>query len=308
MSIVEDTERTRFCPQTDRRTRRNQPYNFVVGGVYIYILTIFCCCCILISEVTEICSHRCNQQYTSFLSNSGKKQTTSHYLNWGYNSLIYWCTYHGWPSTQPGTCTQPCPIVHTTVPHCSHSRAPGEQWARLCVFTLQGCVQAARLCRGSPVHMRHWALMGLSIGVPCRVCVCLQWNFYQSLNIFFRENTCVNVYETVPLCLDHRRVSMLKHIHKMRLIPGQNLQSWKKYSENIKTTTFIFMKLYIFDYTHGPIMLIQENRRIQENFGSGGWALMEGCILFQYTPRPPPPQWIHWTFSPEIYFWCYIER
>ena len=42
--------------------------------------------------------------------------------------------------------TQPCP-------HCSHSRAPGEQWARLCVFTLQGCVQAARLCRGSPVNV-----------------------------------------------------------------------------------------------------------------------------------------------------------
>ena len=47
--------------------------------------------------------------------------------------------------------TQPCP-------HCSHSRAPGEQWARLCVFTLQGCVQAARLCRGSPVS------------IPCVVC------------------------------------------------------------------------------------------------------------------------------------------
>ena len=40
--------------------------------------------------------------------------------------------------------TQPCP-------HCWHSRAPGEQWARLCIFTLQGCVQAARLYRGSPV-------------------------------------------------------------------------------------------------------------------------------------------------------------
>ena len=40
--------------------------------------------------------------------------------------------------------TQPCP-------HCSHSHATGEKWARLCVFTLQGCVQAARLCRGSPV-------------------------------------------------------------------------------------------------------------------------------------------------------------
>ena len=45
--------------------------------------------------------------------------------------------------------TQPCP-------HCSHSRAPAEQWARLCVFTLQGCVQAARLCRGSPVGMCMW--------------------------------------------------------------------------------------------------------------------------------------------------------
>ena len=42
--------------------------------------------------------------------------------------------------------TQPCS-------HCSHSRAPGEQWARLCVFTLHGCVQAARLCRGSPVFV-----------------------------------------------------------------------------------------------------------------------------------------------------------
>ena len=47
--------------------------------------------------------------------------------------------------------TQPCP-------HCSHSRAPGEQWARLCVFTLQGCVQAARLCRGSPVIMKAVSL------------------------------------------------------------------------------------------------------------------------------------------------------
>ena len=46
--------------------------------------------------------------------------------------------------------TQPCP-------HCSHSRAPGEQWARLCVFTLQGCVQPARLCRGSPVFSLYFS-------------------------------------------------------------------------------------------------------------------------------------------------------
>ena len=42
------------------------------------------------------------------------------------------------------------PLFTQSCPHCSHSRAPGEQWARLCVFTLQGCVQAARLCRGPP--------------------------------------------------------------------------------------------------------------------------------------------------------------
>ena len=55
--------------------------------------------------------------------------------------------------------TQPCP-------HCSHSRAPGEQWARLCVFTLQGCVQAARLCRGSPVISGNWPFCS-SLNVLC---------------------------------------------------------------------------------------------------------------------------------------------
>ena len=39
------------------------------------------------------------------------------------------------------------PIVHTAVPPLFTQPCPGEQWARLCVFTLQGCVQAARLCR-----------------------------------------------------------------------------------------------------------------------------------------------------------------
>ena len=45
------------------------------------------------------------------------------------------------------------PLFTKPCPHCSHSRAPGEQWARLCVFTLQGCVQAAWLCRGSSVGL-----------------------------------------------------------------------------------------------------------------------------------------------------------
>ena len=64
--------------------------------------------------------------------------------------------------------------MHTVVPHCSHSGAPGEQWARLCVFTLQGCVQAARLCRGSPVIMSTYHFQ-LGLQIPQIGQVELQW-------------------------------------------------------------------------------------------------------------------------------------
>ena len=64
-----------------------------------------------------------------------------------------------YPLSRAALLTRPCP-------HCSHSRAPGEQWARLCVFTLQGCVQAARLCRGSPViHVVDIENEGVSLHV-----------------------------------------------------------------------------------------------------------------------------------------------
>ena len=63
--------------------------------------------------------------------------------------------------------TQPCP-------HCSHSRAPGEQWARLCVFTLQGCVQASRLCRGSPVNNSRRNFKARDNQCHCRVISFLQ--------------------------------------------------------------------------------------------------------------------------------------
>ena len=66
---------------------------------------------------------------------------------------------HGWPSTQPGIAHSRAPLFTQPCPHCSHSRAPGEQWARQCVFTLHGCVQAARLCRGSPVDCQQLQLM-----------------------------------------------------------------------------------------------------------------------------------------------------
>ena len=67
---------------------------------------------------------------------------------------IYSPPYNGWPSIHSRALAHSrAPLLTQPCPHCSHSRAPGEQWARLCVFTLQGCVQAARLCRGSPVPM-----------------------------------------------------------------------------------------------------------------------------------------------------------
>ena len=94
----------------------------------------------------------------------------------------------------PPLFTQPCPIVHTAVPHCSHSRAPGEQWARLWVFTLQGCLQAAWLCRGSPVYpcgiLIEWITFWLNFG---------EWNWLikyglEWLNTVWQThfNICIN--------------------------------------------------------------------------------------------------------------------
>ena len=74
-------------------------------------------------------------------------------------NMLYWPgyyinrQYHGWPSTQPGTCTQPCPIVHTAVPPLFTQPCRGRTMSTAVCITLQGCVQAARLCRGSPVSI-----------------------------------------------------------------------------------------------------------------------------------------------------------
>ena len=44
-SIVEDTEQTWFCPQTDRRTRWNQytpPFNFIeAGGIKSFVVIYY---------------------------------------------------------------------------------------------------------------------------------------------------------------------------------------------------------------------------------------------------------------------------
>ena len=93
-------------------------------------------------------------------------------MHWGYHSLAlsHRCIIHhvhhmyiivayshrkpiytGDPLHSRALAHSRAPLLTQACSHCSHSRAPGEQWARLCIFTLHGCVQAARLCRGSSV-------------------------------------------------------------------------------------------------------------------------------------------------------------
>ena len=52
--------------------------------------------------------------------------------------------YHGWPSTQPGTCTQPCPIVHTAVPPLFTQPCPGR------TMSTAVCIYVAGLCASCP--------------------------------------------------------------------------------------------------------------------------------------------------------------
>ena len=79
------------------------------------------------------------------------------------------------------------PLFSQPCPHCSHSRAPGEQWARLCVFTLQGCVQAARLCRGSPVIL--WHIQSNVLSGRLETTAPPHWNSQQSRNRSNREGS-----------------------------------------------------------------------------------------------------------------------
>ena len=51
---------------------------------------------------------------------------------------------HGWPSTQPGTCTQPRPIVHTAVPPLFTQPCPGRTMSRAV------CIYVAGLCASCP--------------------------------------------------------------------------------------------------------------------------------------------------------------
>ena len=54
------------------------------------------------------------------------------------------CHFHGWPSTQSGTCTQPCPIVHTAVPPLFTQPCSGR------TMSTAVCIYVAGLCASCP--------------------------------------------------------------------------------------------------------------------------------------------------------------
>ena len=95
-------------------------------------------------QTTHISSH--GRAVGCSLQIFGRKMTATMQLNW--------TVLHGWPSTQPGTCTQPCPIVHTAVPW--ENSEHGCVYLRCrAVCKLPGCVE------GHPCIMRSADLLSV---------------------------------------------------------------------------------------------------------------------------------------------------
>ena len=70
---------------------------------------------------------------------------------------LHVCKFTCYPLHSRALAHSRAPLFTQACPHCSQSHAPGEHWARLCVFMLQGCVQAAQLCRGWTVKLWNTA-------------------------------------------------------------------------------------------------------------------------------------------------------
>ena len=62
----------------------------------------------------------------------------------GLIEIQAWISNHGWPSTLPGTCTQPCPIVDTAVPPLLTQPCPGR------TMSTAVCIYVAGLCASCP--------------------------------------------------------------------------------------------------------------------------------------------------------------
>ena len=105
------------------------------GKLFIIILIIIIIISLLQTKIGMSCMLKRNHfiNFCWFLPSS-----------WCVNSIVVEMQCHGWPSTQPGTCTQPCPIVHTAVPPLFTQPCPGR------TMSTAVCIYVAGLCASCP--------------------------------------------------------------------------------------------------------------------------------------------------------------
>ena len=142
MSIIEDTERTRFCPQTDRRTDGQTdkvipvypPFNFVeAGGIIIHFL---------ISYIDGLMQERCNSIANALelhLSCTNPSISLSHYNGtrgmppishcWGYFSrypVMLWSLCNSFEASTPSDFIYGCLVFKWVALTWLKDRAPGQ--------------------------------------------------------------------------------------------------------------------------------------------------------------------------------------
>ena len=125
-------------------------------------------------------------------------------------AIMMWQIITGDPLHSRALAHSRAPLFTQPRPHCSHSRAPGEQWARLCVFTLQGCVQAARLCRGSPVIMAFKYIFNKWYSITMRHKLCRAFTHDALAS---RPVACIYVIIILPTWRGYTLVSPCPSVH-----------------------------------------------------------------------------------------------
>ena len=120
---------------------------------------------------------------------------------------------HGWPSTQPGTCTQPCPIVHTAVPPLFTQPCPGRTMSTaVCIYVAGLCancpaVYTRELCANCFMSWRPVSNAGLGISkTPSATNWCVQRPKYSVMSRTGTSfNTRIHIYEvSIPPYRDIR--------------------------------------------------------------------------------------------------------
>ena len=104
----------------------------------------------------QVTSHHLKQGYI-YISSHGHNELMIYYGKIYSGSVISYhivhVLNHGWPSTQPGSCTQPCNVNTHSRAHCSPGARLCEQWGHGSVNNGARLCASARLRRGSPVWM-----------------------------------------------------------------------------------------------------------------------------------------------------------